>query len=130
MHELSIATELLRLCEKELEERPGDSLQAVRIAVGDLSSVEPELLRFAWQGLLEGGMHEGARLEIDWRPARQTCAGCGEIAERQPGSWLRLCPTCGCPLRVEGGDELDLLGVDTVRAATARDEWSVGRVMR
>ena len=41
MHELSIATELLRLCEAELADRGGGVLERVSIAVGDLSSVEP-----------------------------------------------------------------------------------------
>lgn len=112
MHELSIATELLALCEERLERRGGRALALVRIAVGELSSVDPKLLRYAWEGLVAGGPHEHARIEIDWHPAVQHCALCGAVNERQPGSWMRLCPSCGLPLRIEGGDELDLLGIE------------------
>lgn len=79
------------------------------MAVGELSAVEPELLQFAWQAVTTGTPDEGSRLEVEWRPARQTCLKCGEVAERGAGSWLRLCPRCESPLRVEGGDELDIL---------------------
>ena len=83
----------------------------MRIAVGELASVDPELLRFAWDEIAAGGERPVPDLVIECRPARQLCAACGEIPERQPGSWMRLCPRCGEALRVEGGDELDLLEV-------------------
>jgi len=34
---------------------------------------------------------------------------CGEVAERAPGEWLRICATCGGPVRIDGGDELDVI---------------------
>jgi len=109
VHELSIATSLLELCERELRTHGDGVLERVRVAVGELSAVEPELLRFAWQGLLAGTRHDGCVLEIEWHPAVQRCDACGVVAERQPGSFLRLCPTCELPLRLEGGGELDLM---------------------
>ena len=109
MHETGIAIELLRLCERE---RAGRVARCVRIAVGELASVDPELLRFAWDEVAAQGERVAPKLIIEYRPARQLCATCGEIAERQPGSWMRLCPRCGAALRVEGGDELDLLSIE------------------
>jgi hydrogenase nickel incorporation protein HypA/HybF len=106
---MSVATELYRVCRSELRARGGERLDEVRIAVGELSAIEPELLAFAWQALVEGGPDAGARLEIEWHPARQRCPACGEVAQRQPGSWLRLCPDCESPLHLEGGHELDIL---------------------
>jgi Zn finger protein HypA/HybF involved in hydrogenase expression len=73
--------------------------------------VEPDLLAFAWEAAVAGTEDEGAKLEVDFRPARQVCRSCGEIAGREPGSWLRLCPRCGGILTVSGGDELDVLTV-------------------
>jgi Zn finger protein HypA/HybF involved in hydrogenase expression len=109
MHETSIAIELRRLCERE---SAGRVARRVRIAVGELSSVAPALLELAWREVAADGDRPAPALEIEYRPAIQTCPTCGVIAERQPGSWMRLCPTCGAALRVEGGDELDLLGVE------------------
>lgn len=109
MHELSVAQELLELCTQRVTS--AERIDTVRIAVGELASIEPDLLQFAWQAVVAGTPHANAKLVIAWHAARQTCATCGEVAERQPGSWMRLCPNCACPLRVEGGDELDLLEV-------------------
>jgi hydrogenase nickel incorporation protein HypA/HybF len=111
VHELSIATEIHRACRKELMRCGGGRLLEVRVAIGELSAVEPELLAFAWEAVVAGGPDEGARLEIDWHPVRQCCPDCGDVSERQPGSWLRLCPICSSPLRLEGGRELDLVSL-------------------
>lgn len=107
MHELSVATELLGMCERNLA--PGEKIAQVRIAVGELASIEPELLQFAFAAVVAGTVHAGARLEIEWHPAQQSCSACGDLAERQPGTWLRLCPHCQLPLQIRGGDQLDLL---------------------
>jgi Zn finger protein HypA/HybF involved in hydrogenase expression len=81
------------------------------VAIGELSAVEPELLSFAWEAVTAEGPDAGARLEIEWHRTHQICVDCGEVAEPQPGSWLRLCPGCSEPLRLEGGDELDLISL-------------------
>ncbi|MCK6448280.1 MAG: hydrogenase maturation nickel metallochaperone HypA [Planctomycetes bacterium] len=107
MHELSLVQALSALVDAECAER-GARAKAVRIAVGELASVEPSLLVLAW----EDAAPQHGTLTVDFCAARQTCATCGDVADRQPGSWLRLCPTCGSPLRVSGGDELELVEID------------------
>jgi hydrogenase nickel incorporation protein HypA/HybF len=109
MHELSLATEIYRTCRASVDARGSGRLDSVRVAVGELAAVEPELLAYAWEAVVAGGPDAGAELEVEWHPARQICATCGEVAEREPGRWLRLCLTCGQPVRVEGGDELDVI---------------------
>ncbi len=119
MHEAGLVSEIYRISRQAVETHGGGRLEAVRLAVGELSAVEPELLRFAWEAITQGTPDEGARLEVDWRRARQTCASCGDVAERAPGSWLRLCPHCGGLLEVSGGDELDVLQVAFNEAAAS-----------
>jgi hydrogenase nickel insertion protein HypA len=114
VHELSVAQELMVLCAQRVSQ--GQRMATVRIAVGELASIEPDLLEFAWQAVVAGTRHAAARLDITWHAARQTCAQCGDVPDRQPGSWMRLCPHCQQPLRVVGGDELDLLEVVPVAA--------------
>lgn len=109
MHELSVATALLDTCREELRTRGGTRIESARVAVGELSGVEPDLLAHAWDAVLAGTPSAGARLDIEYVPVRQLCPDCGAIEDRQPGTWLRLCPTCAAPLRLEGGDELDLV---------------------
>ena len=66
-------------------------------------------------------MDEGAQLEVRWCPTRQVCRACGEVAERQPGTWMRLCPRCSLPLDLEGGRELDLVRVSFQAEPTVKE---------
>jgi hydrogenase nickel incorporation protein HypA/HybF len=112
MHEVGLAAEIYRIARDAAEARGGGRLEAVTVVVGDLAAVEPDLLDFAWSAVIDGGPDEGAQLVIDWRRARQHCAFCGDVAERAAGTWLRLCPGCGEPLAVIGGDELEVRRVE------------------
>ena len=112
VHEMSIAQEVYRTSRAVVAEHGGGRLRRVAVAVGELTAVEPELLRFAWAALTGTGADAGAALEVDFRPARQRCTSCGVAPERAAGSWLRICHSCGGPLAVDGGDELDLLRVE------------------
>jgi hydrogenase nickel incorporation protein HypA/HybF len=109
LHELSIATEIYQLCRAQLDARGPGRLEEVKVAVGELAGVEPDLLAFAWEALTTGGPDAGSRLQVEWRPARQVCEHCGDVRERSDSFWLQLCPHCGRPLAVEGGRELDVL---------------------
>ena len=111
MHELAIAQEIYRASRTAVAGHGPGRLETVTVAVGELSAVEPDLLVFAWQALTQDGPDAGSALQVEWRPARQFCAGCNADKPRSPGSWLRLCPQCGMPLAVSGGDELDVLRV-------------------
>jgi hydrogenase nickel incorporation protein HypA/HybF len=111
MHEMGVAAEIHRIARESVEGRGPGRITHVRLAVGELAAIEPELLAFAWNALVAGTAEEGAVLDVDWRPANQTCGACGDVPGRAPGSWLRLCPRCGGMLRVTGGDDLDVLQV-------------------
>lgn len=115
MHEMSIAESLLQGCLECIAPRDGARLESVRVVVGELSAVEPDLLRYAWEAVVAGTPDEGARLEIEYVAVQQLCESCGPIEDRQPGTWMRTCPHCDAPLRLSGGDELDILGVSLER---------------
>ena len=111
MHEMSIAAEIQRIGRATVERQGDGRLESVRVAVGELTAIEPQLLVYAWEALTRGSPDDGSRLEVEWRPALQFCVSCGEKKTRGTGSWLRLCPDCGMPLKVEGGSDLDVLEV-------------------
>ena len=109
VHEMGIALEVYRTCRETVEAHGGGRLRQARLAVGELSAVEPELLVYAWEAVVEDGPDAGAELIIEWHPADQRCAACGEAKDRATGSWMRICPDCGMPLEVSGGSELDVI---------------------
>lgn len=112
MHEMSLALSLLDLARASVAEHPGQHPRVVRIAVGELSAIEPRLLERAW---LKVGAELGTpppTLEVDCCPCVPTCPTCGPVPDRQPDSRLRLCPTCNATLHVTGGDELDFVEIE------------------
>jgi hydrogenase nickel incorporation protein HypA/HybF len=113
VHETSIAFSILETAER----LAGDGrLESVSIAIGELSAVEPELLRFAWQAVVAGSAHESSELRVDWRPALQFCPQCEEQKDREPGSWLVHCPDCGKALHIQGGYELEIVEISYTEA--------------
>ena len=106
---MGIAIEVYRTCRETIEAHGGGRLRQARLAVGELSAVEPDLLVYAWEAVVIDGPDAGAELIIDWCKADQRCTQCGESKERSSGSWMRLCPDCGMPLEVSGGSELDVV---------------------
>lgn len=103
--------EILRASQETITEYGGSKLLRVKVAVGELSAVEPELLLYAWEAVVAGTGAEGSKLEVEFCPAKQRCPNCGPVA-REPGAWHPLCLSCGSPLEVEGGTELELLQVE------------------
>ena len=111
MHELSIVQEIYQMSRTAVAAHGAGRLERVRIAVGELTAIEPDLLTFAWEAVTAGGPDAGSALDVDWRPARQFCPTCTEEKPRAERAWLRVCPDCGSALEVDGGQELDLLQV-------------------
>lgn len=111
MHELGIAEEVYRGSRAAVAAYAAARLERVRVAVGELTAIEPELLVFAWEAVTAGGPDAGATLEVERRPARQFCPTCRADRARDAGVWLRRCRVCGGALDVVGGLELDLLQV-------------------
>lgn len=111
LHELSIAQEIYRTSRAAVAAHGNGRLERVKVAVGELTAIEPDLLTFAWEALTGGGPDAGSVLEVEWHPVRQLCAACKAEKPRTEGTWLRVCPDCGEPLHVSGGEELDVLQV-------------------
>lgn len=122
MHETGIGVEILHtaLCiAEERAEGQAVQLRKVKVAIGELSSVDPELLKHAWDAVVESSTHQDAALEVRWCPVFRQCPSCNEEKQSADGSWLQICPDCQGPLAVEGGCELDLESIefDIVRKA-------------
>jgi hydrogenase nickel incorporation protein HypA/HybF len=111
VHEMGIALEVYRVCREAVQAQGGGRIDSVRVALGELAAIEPDLLAFAWQAVTADGPDSGSQLDISWRRAIQRCPRCGETKDRSEGSWLPLCPDCAGPLEITGGLELDVIEV-------------------
>ncbi len=119
VHEMGLAAEIHRIARQTADSNGGGPLELVKVAVGELAAVEPDLLDYAWRAVVAGTADDAAILLVEWKRASQHCSSCGEIAERAAGSWLRLCPRCAGPLAVAGGDELEVRRVSFTAQAAA-----------
>ena len=126
MHELGLATELLAVCQRSLAAHPGARLIRARVTVGELSAVEPDLLRYAWEAVCADGPHAGAELIIEWCPAQQQCPACGARPERVRGGWLRRCSGCDTLLVIHGGDQLELRELTIETPSESREAETKG----
>ncbi len=110
MHEYSLVQDVVRRVEGEARGRAALAVHRVRVAIGRLAGVEPELFRTAYETLRAGTICERAELDVVIRPATFSCPACGRrFAEGEALS----CAPCGRPARMdEGGDALFLEAID------------------
>ena len=105
MHEYSIVEALLRRVESEARIRKALSVGRIRVALGELSGVDPELFSTAYEVFRARTLCAGAEMEVRTVPALWVCRACGlPIA---PGRILK-CPACESPARLASGDEIVL----------------------
>ena len=102
MHELSITSAMIELC---THYAGGSRVVSVTLEIGDLSGVVPEAVAFCFEACAAGTPVQGARLCIQWLPARGRCRGCG--AAFGIAACFDPCPTCGgYGIEILGGAEL------------------------
>jgi hydrogenase nickel incorporation protein HypA/HybF len=108
MHELSIATALVKAVTRAASDNGATRVTSVRVRVGSLSCLNEESLRFGFEAVAKDTAAEGCALEVSKPPAAGTCTSCGWRGEVRD-SWVPACPECGTyPVAVQGTDELTL----------------------
>lgn len=111
MYELSLAEELYCRARERADEIGAAELEMVRVAVGEVSGVDPHLLHSAWKFVTSESADENCALEIENVPARQVCPQCGAAPERKSHPYPSYCDHCKCHMRVESGGSVDLLEI-------------------
>lgn len=108
MHEVSLACSVLQIVEETAARERFQRVVELRLAVGPLSGVEVEALRFALECIAPGTFLEGARLVIEEPPGEAWCVSCTKqvtITHRSSP-----CPHCGgYQLHPTGGTDLRIL---------------------
>jgi hydrogenase nickel incorporation protein HypA/HybF len=113
VHEYSIVQALLERVDHEATVHGASRVHRVRVAIGELSGVEVELLRTAYETIRQRTRCEEAELEVRRVEARWECASCGTPIPR--GAPLH-CAACGHRARLASGDEIVL---DQIEMETA-----------
>jgi len=78
VHELSIVADLFTIIEEKAREAGASRVTRVRVLIGELSGVVPELFRTAFHSYKKGTMADQARLEIKVTRVKFRCLSCGK----------------------------------------------------
>jgi hydrogenase nickel incorporation protein HypA/HybF len=104
MHELSVASAVVDSVLEFVAERSIKRVIAVRLAIGELSHVEEEQLRFCYTAITQETPIRDSALEIERVPALVRCHHCDYALSAAPVATLQ-CPNCGGAVEpVEGTD--------------------------
>ncbi|HEY4706812.1 MAG TPA: hydrogenase maturation nickel metallochaperone HypA [Thermodesulfobacteriota bacterium] len=108
---MSITRSIVETVEREMDRAGLARLDKVRIRVGELTAVEPDVLRFCFETSIKGTRLEGAALDIEEVPLTGRCRACGE-SFRITG-FASVCPKCkGTDIERIGGTELDIVSIE------------------
>jgi hydrogenase nickel incorporation protein HypA/HybF len=102
---MTLAESVLQIVENAARREGLRRVRAVWLEVGQLSSVEPEAMRFCFDAVARDSVAAGARLEIVVTAGAAWCIECAErVALAELGA---PCPRCGgYQLRVTAGAEM------------------------
>lgn len=112
MHEMGIATEIVRIVEASIPpDMAGSKVTRIKLKVGKLSAVVPSSLRFCFDVASKKTPAEGAELDICEIPVSAHCDQCGYQWELdQP---VFSCPKCESgAVKVLTGRELDIDAIE------------------
>jgi hydrogenase nickel incorporation protein HypA/HybF len=111
MHEASIAQELLDLIARVAADNGATEVSVATVEVGELSSVEPDALSFAFEAMRRDTVARDCELVIERVPLVVECLSCGVTAPANRE--LLACSACGrIPVKVVSGREMRLVSID------------------
>lgn len=106
MHEIGIATGIMKIIEKEAAKHEVSRVTKVHVRVGELANVVPDALSFAFDSVILGTVAEGAELKLDIVPARGRCEECD--IEFDMDKINVFCPQCEGIAEIVSGKELEI----------------------
>ncbi len=111
MHELSVCQALIAQVEAVAVQHGATAVRSIRICVGPLSGVDPDLLQRSYPLVRAGTVADAAVLVIERLPIRVRCERCGLESEATPNRLI--CTHCGdWHTRLLSGDEMLLASVE------------------
>jgi hydrogenase nickel incorporation protein HypA/HybF len=104
MHETAIAHDIISIVEETLASFPTSSLQIVRVSIGEMVAVVPDLLQHAYDSLIAGTHLDGSKLEITIIPISAICLSCQKVFGLSEFEFC--CPACqSVHIKVKTGNE-------------------------
>jgi hydrogenase nickel incorporation protein HypA/HybF len=109
VHEYSLVFSLIERVKEEARQHRARAVHRVRIKVGELAGVEPELLSYAFEIVREGTVCESAKLDVEYIRAQWECSACAKPIAR--GNALQ-CEDCHRPAKLTAGGEITFESIE------------------
>ncbi len=92
MHELGIISNIFTIIEAVAQEHNLVKITTVKLKLGRLQQIVPEMLAFAFEAVANGTKAEGATLDVEYVPIKMKCHACEQefIVEDH----VYICPGC------------------------------------
>ncbi len=117
MHELAVAQALVEQVEAVISQHQAAGATSIRVRIGPLAGVVPDLLATAFPLAAAGSRSEHAVLDLVDAPIKVRCQTCG--AETEAAMNRLICGACGdWHTQVISGDELLLESVELETSPT------------
>ena len=110
MHEFSIVSSLLDMCEDNARANDATKVTKVIVKIGKLSGVEPHLLETAFNTFKEKTMCDGAEFIMNIQPLVVRCIKCKEENTLDKNNFE--CPTCKGEVQVIDGEDMYLMSLE------------------
>ena len=111
MHEFSIVSSLLDMCEANAAQHNAKKITKVEVKVGKLSGVEPHLLQTAFDTFKEKTICDGAEFVMHLQDILIHCRGCNEESTLEKNHFV--CPRCESnDVSVLDGEEMYLMRLE------------------
>lgn len=111
MHELSVATGIVEIAEKILQQNGMKKIHAIHIVIGELTCVDETALRFALEPAGKGSLIEGSEIVIHKQKAIARCEPCNKVFD--PVGFVAQCPKCkGFETEILKGRELYVKSIE------------------
>lgn len=124
MHELSVASEIVKVAAREAERRKAKQVKSVHLIVGKLTHLSKEQLTFCYNILKKDTILRGSKLVITEQEPTVECSSCGyqgpigEVSDDELGLWAvsLACPKCGSLVKIREGHECRIKAIRMILA--------------
>ncbi|SFC93314.1 hydrogenase maturation nickel metallochaperone HypA/HybF [Flavobacterium phragmitis] len=107
MHELSVATSIVKIVQQEVNKIKGKTVLELYLEIGKLSGVEMDSFYFVWPQCINGNVLAQTKLFVEEPIGRARCAECE--TEFHIEKTFDSCPNCNSPFKeIISGKELKI----------------------
>ncbi|MBB5021110.1 hydrogenase maturation nickel metallochaperone HypA [Desulfurispira natronophila] len=111
MHEFSLIQSLLDSCQDYAQREGADRITTIRVRIGLMAGVEPELFQRAFETFRQDTCCHNATMEIQWQPLLLHCQHCQQESRQDTPRYL--CQHChSSAVTVLAGEDIMLMQLE------------------